>query len=143
MNAHTYSTYTERAEALSRSFGGAGRAGADLPMEQIEPLAAWNTLPESTLLLGFGEENVTLMLDLHSPAAGSLLVAGDRGCGKTSLLRMLALQTETIPTQRNTRPAAVVDALLSVAVLCRIAEQACVRQAHSIQTTFRISISNP
>jgi hypothetical protein len=47
-------------------------------------------LPEGSLLLGLAEDGLPLMLDLYDPAPGPLLVAGDRGSGKTGLLKSLA-----------------------------------------------------
>jgi energy-coupling factor transporter ATP-binding protein EcfA2 len=43
-----------------------------------------------SLLLGLGEDGLPLMLDLYNSATGPLLVAGDRGSGKTALLKSLA-----------------------------------------------------
>lgn len=52
---------------------------------------------EGNLLLGLGEDGRLLTLDLYDPAPGPLLVAGDGGCGKTSLLHALARASQSTP----------------------------------------------
>ncbi len=47
-------------------------------------------IPAGSLLLGMAEDGLPVLLDLYNPVAGPLLVAGDRGSGKTALLRSLA-----------------------------------------------------
>jgi hypothetical protein len=47
-------------------------------------------LPAGTLLLGMAEDGLPVLLDLHNPSAGPLLVAGDGGSGKTAFLQSLA-----------------------------------------------------
>ncbi len=58
---------------------------------QVEPL------PDNALLLGLAEDGLPLALDLYDPAPGPLLVAGDGGCGKTSLLQSLAGMSDLQP----------------------------------------------
>jgi hypothetical protein len=49
------------------------------------------TVPkDGSLLLGFAEDGLPLMLDLYDPAPGPLLVAGDGGSGKTAFIQSLA-----------------------------------------------------
>jgi hypothetical protein len=52
-------------------------------------------LPPGTLLLGLAEDGLPVMLDLYDPTPGPLLVAGDGGCGKTTLLQSLARLSDT------------------------------------------------
>ena len=47
-------------------------------------------LASGPLLLGIGADGHPLTLDLYDPSSGPLLVAGDPGCGRTTLLRSLA-----------------------------------------------------
>ncbi|MGA2491011.1 MAG: NACHT domain-containing protein [Anaerolineales bacterium] len=48
------------------------------------------SLPAGSLLLGLAEDGLPVLLDLYNPVAGPLLVAGDRGSGKTVFLQSLA-----------------------------------------------------
>jgi hypothetical protein len=48
---------------------------------------------EGYLVLGYRETGEPVMLDLSKPNSGSILVAGDRGSGKTGFLQSLARQT--------------------------------------------------
>jgi hypothetical protein len=56
--------------------------------EASQPKAAG--LPGGSLLLGMAEDGLPVLLDLHDPAPGPLLVAGDGGSGKTAFLQSLA-----------------------------------------------------
>jgi hypothetical protein len=57
----------------------------------FSPEASTATLiPDGSILLGLAEDGSPVQLDLYDPAAGPLLVAGDRGSGKTSFLQSLA-----------------------------------------------------
>lgn len=55
------------------------------------------TLPAGTVLLGLADDGVPLVLNLYDPLPGAILVAGDRGCGKTGLLRMMASAADRMP----------------------------------------------
>jgi hypothetical protein len=46
--------------------------------------------PDGSLLIGMDEDGMPLLLNLLDPSAGSILVAGDTGAGKTLLLQSLA-----------------------------------------------------
>lgn len=47
-------------------------------------------LSGGSLLLGFAEDGLPLILDLYDPTPGPLLVAGDGGSGKTAVLQSIA-----------------------------------------------------
>ncbi len=53
-------------------------------------------LPGGSLLLGMAEDRLPVLLDLYDPMNGPLLVAGDRGSGKTAFLQSLA-RASTLP----------------------------------------------
>lgn len=57
-------------------------------MDQLLEDNSW--LPDDSLLLGMGEDNRPLSLDVYDPRTGSILITGDKHCGKTAFLRMLA-----------------------------------------------------
>lgn len=45
--------------------------------------------PASSVILGLCDDGLPFMLDLLDPGSGSLLIAGDRGVGKTNLLKTI------------------------------------------------------
>ena len=70
----------------------AGRSLAPLP-ETARVAASelqFASFPAGSLLLGMAEDGLHVLLDLFDPLPGPLLLAGDRGSGKTTFLRSLA-----------------------------------------------------
>jgi hypothetical protein len=55
------------------------------------------SLPADSLLLGIAADGLPLLLDLYDPAPGPVLVTGDKGCGKTAFLQMLAQTSDLMP----------------------------------------------
>jgi hypothetical protein len=49
-----------------------------------------STPPSGSLLLGVAEDKLPILFDLYDPTPGPLLIAGDRGSGKTAVLKWLA-----------------------------------------------------
>ena len=47
-------------------------------------------LPPESLFLGIASDELPVLLNLHDPSPGALLVSADPGVGKTNLLRMIA-----------------------------------------------------
>ena len=63
----------------------------------LEELIAQNpTLPNDTLMLGMANDGLPILLNLYEPAPGPVLVVGDSGVGKTSLMQTLARATNLI-----------------------------------------------
>jgi len=63
----------------------------------LEELIAQNpTLPNDTLMLGMANDGLPVLLNLYEPAPGPVLVVGDSGVGKTSLMQTLARATDLI-----------------------------------------------
>ncbi len=63
----------------------------------LEDLIAQNpTLPNDTLMLGMANDGLPVLLNLYEPAPGPVLVVGDSGVGKTSLMQTLARATDLI-----------------------------------------------
>lgn len=52
-------------------------------------LAEIGSLPREALFLGVASDGLPVLLNLHDPIPGPLLVAGDSGTGKTAFLQML------------------------------------------------------
>jgi hypothetical protein len=46
-------------------------------------------LPRESLFLGLATDGFPVLLDLHDPTPGPLLIAGDPGSGKTAMLQMI------------------------------------------------------
>lgn len=64
---------------------GGALPGGILPLSQL--LDSTGPLAPGCVVLGACEDGLPFLLDLDNPEPGSLLVAGDRGCGKTRLLQ--------------------------------------------------------
>lgn len=52
--------------------------------------AQYNQLPPETAILGHCEDGLPVLFDLQDARPGALLIRGDSGCGKTSLLKGMA-----------------------------------------------------
>lgn len=61
-----------------------------------ELIAQHPTLPSDTLMLGMANDGLPILLNLYEPAPGPVLVLGDAGSGKTSLMQTLARATDLI-----------------------------------------------
>lgn len=55
-----------------------------------EVLEEYLPLPQATIFFGVAEDGLPVLLDLSNAAVGALLLLGDRGSGKTHLLRTVA-----------------------------------------------------
>jgi hypothetical protein len=55
-----------------------------------ESLSELGPLPREALLLGLASDGLPVLLNLHDPHPGPLLLAADPGAGKTDLLQMIA-----------------------------------------------------
>jgi len=55
-----------------------------------DSLSELGPLPREALLLGLASDGLPVLLNLHDPHPGPLLVAADPGAGKTDLLQMIA-----------------------------------------------------
>ena len=56
----------------------------------VDSLSELGPLPQEALLLGMASDGLPVLLNLHDPHPGPLLVAADPGAGKTALLQMIA-----------------------------------------------------
>ena len=55
-----------------------------------DSLSELGPLPREALLLGLASDGLPVLLNLHDPHPGPVLIFGDPGTGKTSLLQMIA-----------------------------------------------------
>jgi tRNA A37 threonylcarbamoyladenosine biosynthesis protein TsaE len=53
-------------------------------------LAESSPLPREAIFLGQAEDDLPVLLNLYDPIPGPILIAGDRGTGKTTLLQTIA-----------------------------------------------------
>ena len=56
-----------------------------------EVLAEFGPMPEEAMFLGVASDGLPVLLNLHDPVPGPILIAGDAGTGKTALLQTVAL----------------------------------------------------
>ncbi|MBT3321313.1 MAG: hypothetical protein HN392_03410 [Anaerolineae bacterium] len=69
---------------------------AEYPLPQLahsslnEVLTQFGKLPYEALFLGTAYDSLPVLLNLNDPTPGPILVAGDKGCGKTAFLQTLA-----------------------------------------------------
>lgn len=57
-------------------------------------LAGFGPMPEEALFLGVASDELPVLLNLHDPVPGPLLIVGDAGAGKTVLLQIIACAIE-------------------------------------------------
>lgn len=56
-----------------------------------EVLAEFGPMPSEAMFLGVASDGLPVLLNLHDPVPGPILIAGDAGTGKTTLLQTIAL----------------------------------------------------
>jgi hypothetical protein len=56
-----------------------------------EVLARYAPMPAAALFLGVASDELPVLLDLHDPVPGPILIAADAGAGKTRMLQTIAL----------------------------------------------------
>jgi hypothetical protein len=55
-----------------------------------EVMGELGSVPDGTLFLGMADDGLPVLLNLYDPLPGSILVSGDKGSGKTHLLKCVA-----------------------------------------------------
>src|SRR5215211_6007596 len=55
-----------------------------------EVLTEFGPMPQEALFLGVASDGLPVLLNLHDPVPGPILISGDAGTGKTSLLQTIA-----------------------------------------------------
>jgi hypothetical protein len=66
-----------------------------------EILAEFGPMPAEALFLGIASDGLPVLLNLHDPIPGPLLVVGDAGTGKTALLQTIAHAAEKMHQPRK------------------------------------------
>jgi len=67
----------------------------------VDSLSELGPLPREALLLGLASDGLPVLLNLHDPHPGPLLVVADPGTGKTALLQMIAQAATELHTPGN------------------------------------------
>ncbi len=70
-----------------------------LPLDEV--LEEYDRLPPGALFLGAAYDELPILLNLNDPTPGPILIAGDAGCGKTDLLKMVGDSIEQIHTPQE------------------------------------------
>ena len=73
----------------------AARHSQSQPVPALPPLnevlTEFGPMPQEALFLGVASDGLPVLLNLHDPVPGPILIGGDAGTGKTALLQMIAL----------------------------------------------------
>ncbi len=75
-------------------------AAAALP-NLSDVLAEFSPLPREALFLGVATDGLPVLLNLHDPLPGPILIAGDSGSGKTRLLQTIARGVDKVHEPEN------------------------------------------
>jgi len=67
---------------------------AQPPLSEI--LAEYGPMPPEALFMGVASDGLPMLLNLHDPVPGPLLILGDAGTGKTNLLQIIARAAGTM-----------------------------------------------
>ena len=72
-------------------------------------LAEIGPLPRGALFLGIASDGLPVLLNLHDPLPGPMLVVGDAGAGKTALLQFLARSISQTYTEQDIQYGVITD----------------------------------
>jgi len=72
-------------------------------------LAEIGSLPREALFLGVASDGLPVLLNLHDPIPGPLLITGDAGTGKTAFLQMLAQSIQQTHRSENVQYGVITD----------------------------------
>ena len=79
-----------QAQPVPRSGREPARAIRPAAPSLLDSLSELGPLPREALLLGLASDGLPVLLNLHDPHPGPLLIAADPGAGKTALLQLIA-----------------------------------------------------
>lgn len=87
---HNFSLMLEALTELQPEIDAALPKPAPAAPSLADSLSELGPLPREALLLGLASDGLPVLLNLHDPRPGPLLLAADPGAGKTALLQMIA-----------------------------------------------------
>jgi hypothetical protein len=89
-NLHTYQLMHEALTELQPEIEKAASKPVPLAPSLVSTLDEIGPLPREALFLGLASDGLPVLLDLHDPQPGPILIVADPGGGKTSLMQMIA-----------------------------------------------------
>jgi hypothetical protein len=103
--ALTFETMAELAPEIR-----AANADPSLALPNLSSvLQAYTPLPHDALFLGIANDGLPVLLNLRDPIPGPVLIAGDKGSGKTKLLQIIARAIDESHDSDYIRYAVVTD----------------------------------
>lgn len=72
-------------------------------------LAEISPLPRGSAFLGMANDGLPVLLNLLDPLPGPILIAGDKGSGKTKLLQIISQSIAHVPASHNIRYVALTN----------------------------------
>src|SRR5215213_4254218 len=72
-------------------------------------LAEIGPLPRGALFLGIASDGLPVLLNLHDPLPGPMLVVGDAGAGKTAFLQFIARSISQTHTEQDIQYGVITD----------------------------------
>jgi len=72
-------------------------------------LAEIGSLPRGALFLGIASDGLPVLLNLHDPLPGPMLVIGDAGAGKTAFLQFIARSISQTHTEQDIQYGVITD----------------------------------
>jgi len=94
-NNNRYALMMEAYAELKSEMDAARRAKSIAVMPTLDRvLADFGPMPDEALFLGVASDELPVLLNLHDPIPGPLLIIGDPGTGKTNLLQTIARAAE-------------------------------------------------
>src|SRR5262245_14736913 len=97
--------YALMLEALAELKPEIDAARRSQPVPALPPLseviAEFSPMPQEAMFLGVASDGLPVLLNLHDPIPGPILVSGDAGTGKTGLLQTIALAAARMHTPQD------------------------------------------
>jgi hypothetical protein len=100
-----------KTNSLALTFQALSELASERPSERPDPapalpvlrdvLRAFSPIQGETLFLGVAQDGLPLLLNLLDPVPGPILIAGEKGSGKTRMLQTIAAGMDLLKAQQN------------------------------------------